>query len=152
MFGPAARLDFVEKFVASGADIGVLDLEDATPEAEKDAARNALVTAMPGADPLESMLLFVRTNSLGTSHFADDVEAAAAAQADGIVVPKLETDREVEDVRAAMATAGFTGGMLCGGIESAAGLQRVVEVGGAGLDLAYFGAEDYVRRPPMSVT
>jgi len=144
LFGPAARLDFVEKFVASGADIGVLDLEDATPEAEKTAARDALVDADPGAGSLGGMLLFVRTNSIGSSHFADDVEAAAAAHADGIVVPKLETDREVEDVRAAMAAAGFTGGLLCGGIESVAGLHRVVEVCGAGLDLAYFGAEDYI--------
>ncbi len=144
LFGPAARLDFVEKFVASGADIGVLDLEDATPEAEKAAARDALVDADPGSSSLDGMLLFIRTNSIGSPHFADDVEAASAAHADGIVVPKLETDREVEDVRSAMAAAGFTGGLLCGGIESVAGLHRVVEVCGAGLDLAYFGAEDYI--------
>ena len=103
-----------------------------------------MVAAAPGAASLGSMRLFVRTNSLGTPHFADDVEAAASAQVDGIVVPKLETDREVEDVRAAMAAAGFTGGLLCGGIESAAGVHRAVEVCGAGLDLAYFGAEDFV--------
>ena len=144
LFGPAARLDFVEKFVASGADIGVLDLEDATPEAEKASARDALVDADPGSTALDGMMLFVRTNSIGSSHFGDDVEAAAAAHADGIVVPKLETDREVQDVRAAMAAAGFTGGLLCGGIESVAGLHRVVEVCGAGLDLAYFGAEDFI--------
>lgn len=144
LFGPAARLDFVTKFVASSADVGVLDLEDATPEAEKAAARAALAEAAPGSEPLGGMLLFVRTNSVGTEHFAEDVAAAAAAQADGIVVPKLETGREIPDIREAMASVSFAGGLLCGGIESVAGVHRAVEVCGAGLDLAYFGAEDFI--------
>lgn len=144
LFGPASRLDFVPKFVASSADLGVLDLEDATPEAEKRAARDALADAAPGREPLGRMRLLIRTNSIGSPHFVDDVEAAAAAHADGIVVPKLETDREVQDIRAAMASLSFAGAILCGGLESVAGVHRAVEVCGAGLDLAYFGAEDFV--------
>jgi len=144
LFGPAQRTDFVAKFVAAGADIGVLDLEDATPEAAKPDAREAIAEAQPGDEDLGEMVLLVRTNALGTPHFAADVAAGVAAGAHGIVVPKLETGREVEDVRREMGKAGFEEGILCAGIESAAGVYQAVEVAGAGVDLVYFGAEDFI--------
>jgi citrate lyase subunit beta/citryl-CoA lyase len=144
LFGPANRVDFVQKFSAAGADVGVLDLEDATPESGKSAARDAISDAVPGAEDRGTMVLLVRTNSIGTGHFADDVAAAAAAAADGLIVPKLEADREVQDVREAMAAAGLGDGVLCGGIESVAGVHRAIEVCGAGLDFVYFGAEDFI--------
>lgn len=144
LFGPAQRIDFVAKFVASGADIGVLDLEDATPEAMKADARTAIAAAKPGEGDLGSMRLFVRTNSLGSRHFASDLAAAAEAAAHGIVVPKLETDREVGDVRREMVSVGLAEAQLCAGIESAAGVYRAVEVAGAGADMVYFGAEDFI--------
>jgi len=63
---------------------------------------------------------------------------------DGIIVPKLEADREVQDVREAMTAAGLGEGILCGGIESVAGVHRAIEVCGAGVDFVYFGAEDFI--------
>lgn len=144
LFGPAQRVDFVQKFVASGTDIGVLDLEDATPESMKDEARSALVDARPGRSERAGMRLLIRTNSLGSSHFAADLAAAAESAADGVVVPKLETDREVADVRREMVAVGLGEGLLCAGIESVAGVHRAVEVAGAGADLVYFGAEDFI--------
>jgi len=144
LFGPAQRVDFVQKFVTSGADIGVLDLEDATPEAKKDEARATLIETRPGRAERGSMRLLIRTNSLGSSHFAADLAAAAESAADGVVVPKLETDREVADVRREMVAVGLGEGLLCAGIESVAGVHRAVEVAGAGADLVYFGAEDFI--------
>ena len=144
LFGPAQRTDFVPKFVASGADIGVLDLEDATPEAGKAQARQTLIDEAPGRHDLGSMLFFVRVNALGTSHFAADIAAAAAAMASGIIAPKLETNREVDDVRREMGKAGLGDALLCAGIESVAGVYHAVEVAGAGVDLVYFGAEDFI--------
>lgn len=144
LFGPAQRTDFVAKFVASGVDMGVLDLEDATPESGKEAARQAIIEAVPGDEELGSMLLFVRINALGTSHFAADIAAAAAAKVSGIIAPKLETNREVDDVRREMTNAGLGDALLCAGIESVAGVYQAVEVAGAGVDLLYFGAEDFI--------
>lgn len=144
LFGPAKRTDFVAKFVAAEADIGVLDLEDATPESAKDEARDSLVDARPGEGELAAMILLIRTNALGTRHFAADVQAAFVSGAHGIVVPKLETHREVQDVRREMDKAGMTNALLCAGIESVAGVYQAVEVIGAGVDLAYFGAEDFI--------
>lgn len=144
LFGPASRVDFVEKFAAAGADIGVLDLEDATPVTAKQETRRLLADAVPGSIERGDMKLLIRTNSIGSPYFADDVEAARAAEADGIVVPKLEVDREVQDVREAMTSRGFVNAILFGGIESVAGVHRAVEICGAGIDLAYFGAEDFI--------
>lgn len=144
LFGPAKRIDFVEKFVASGADIGVLDLEDATPEAAKAEARDVIAAARPGHSDLGSMRLMVRTNSLGSPHFAADLAAAAEAGAHGVVVPKLEIGREVADVRREMVAVGLGEALLCAGIETAAGVHRAVEVAGGGADLVYFGAEDFI--------
>lgn len=142
LFGPANRVDFVPKFVASGADIGVLDLEDAVAESGKTAARDAISQARPGDEELGEMQLFVRVNAIDSAHFADDMAAAAAAAASGVVVPKLEDAAGVEHVRVAMAQHGIAG--LCAGIESAAGIHSAVEVAGAGVDMVYFGAEDYI--------
>ena len=144
LFGPAQRTDFVAKFVAAGADIGVLDLEDATPESGKSDARAAIAGARPGEGDIGEMTLMVRTNALGSSHFAEDVAAAATAGAHGLVVPKLETNREVEDVRREMGKAGLTDALLCAGIETAAGVYQAVEVAGGGVDMIYFGAEDFI--------
>ncbi len=143
LFGPANRLDFVDKFVRSGADIGVLDLEDGTAEASKDAARAGVADLDMSGVELGSMRLFVRVNAIGTRHFADDLDAVAASGVHGVIVPKLETDRQVEEVREALVRRRF-GGQLCGGIESVAGVHRAVEISGAGVDLVYFGAEDYI--------
>ncbi len=144
LFGPATRVDFVPKFLASGTDIGVLDLEDAVAEDEKEIARRAISEARPGDDDLGSMHLFVRVNALDTGHFEADLAAAAEAGAHGIIVPKLESAAEVADARKAMHAAGIGSAGLCAGIESAAGVHRAVDVAGASVDMVYFGAEDFI--------
>ena len=144
LFGPAERTDFVAKFVDAGADIGVLDLEDATPESRKSEARKAITDAMPGAFPTGEMVFFVRTNALETPHFDLDLQAAADAKAQGLVVPKLETATQVDDVRGRMAKIGIDHLLVCAGIESVAGVHQAVEVAGGGVDLVYFGAEDFI--------
>ena len=142
LFGPANRVDFVAKFAAAGADIGVLDLEDAVAESGKSAARDAIADARPGSEDHGPMQLFIRVNAIDTPHFTNDMAAAAAAQVSGVIVPKLEDAAGVEHVRGAMATPNIT--LCCAGIESAAGVHRAVEVAGAGADLVYFGAEDFI--------
>ncbi|MGI9604592.1 MAG: HpcH/HpaI aldolase/citrate lyase family protein [Acidimicrobiales bacterium] len=144
LFGPASRVDFVEKFVRAGADVGVLDLEDATPEGAKSAARDAIADARPGAADLGSTRLWVRVNSVDTAHFTDDLAAAVAAAAHGIVVPKIERIDDVVMVRAAMEAQGLGDAALCAGIESVAGVDAASDVCVAGPDVVYFGAEDFI--------
>ena len=144
LFGPAQRTDFVAKFVACGADIGCLDLEDATPVTAKADARSTLADARPGAADLGTMRLFVRVNALDFGQLEDDLAAAAAAHVSGVVVPKVESGSDIGSIRAAMAAAGLANVELCAGIESALGVVRAVEIAEAQVDLLYFGAEDYI--------
>ena len=144
LFGPANRIEFVPKFVVAEADIGVLDLEDAIAEDAKQAARDALVEAKPGRGELGEMMFFVRVNSIDSPHFEDDLAAASAALAVGIIVPKIEDADTVDRVRAAMERHQLSGAILCAGVESALGVHNAVEIAGAAIDILYFGAEDFV--------
>lgn len=144
LFGPANRIDFVPKFVAAGADIGVLDLEDAVAEDGKQAARDALADGRPGAGELGDTTLFVRVNSIDSEHFEADMAAAADAMAGGVIVPKIETAEAVATARAAMEQHQLSEALLCAGIESALGVHNAVEVATANVDMAYFGAEDFI--------
>ncbi len=144
LFGAATRDGFVGKALSVGADLAVLDLEDAVPEGAKAAARQYLADQRPGAVERGRLRLLVRTNGVRTTHFAADVAAAAAAGVDGIVVPVLGSADDVHFARGALAMTTLAGGMVVGGIETIRGLQRVAEICRAGLDLVYFGAEDFV--------
>ncbi|MFW2383297.1 MAG: HpcH/HpaI aldolase/citrate lyase family protein [Acidimicrobiales bacterium] len=143
IFGPAGRTDYVAKFAACGADAGILDLEDATPEHEKANHRATLVNSADGLG-VEGLRLFIRTNSPGTVHFEADVEAAALVGVDGIVVPMLTSANEVQYLREVMGRSGLGAATLVGGIETAAAVLDAREICGAGLDFVYFGAEDFI--------
>lgn len=143
IFGPAGRTDYVAKFAACGADAGILDLEDATPEHEKANHRATLVESADGLG-VEGLRLFIRTNSPGSVHFEPDVEAAALVGVDGIVVPMLRSASEVRHVRDAMGRSGLGAATLVGGIETAGSVLDGREICGAGLDFVYFGAEDFI--------
>src|SRR5262249_13228777 len=91
LFAPANRSDLIKKFPRYAADVCAIDLEDAVPEAEKDAARlelPALVAWLREQD-LKSQL-FVRTNAFRAPHTAGDLQAAFHTAIDGIIAPKLE--------------------------------------------------------------
>lgn len=144
LFGPANRIDFVPKFVAAGADIGVLDLEDAVADDAKQHARDMLADRRPGATELGDTTLFVRVNSIDSEHFEADMAAAAAAAAAGIIVPKIENGDGVAAARSALERHKLADALLCAGIESALGVHNAVEVAKAPIDMAYFGAEDFI--------
>ncbi len=83
LFLPASNPRAIEKARGLGADMVVLDLEDAVKPADKDEARAAAVEAAAGGFP---GLCAIRINSLDPWHEAD-LEAAAASRADYVIVP-----------------------------------------------------------------
>ena len=146
LFAPANRPEMAAKLPRSRPDAVVLDLEDAVPEAAKaDARRIALATAPALAELEGGPTVLVRVNAPHTDWFADDVTAVvAAAGLAGVVVPKLESVDEVAAVRDALDRAGGSMLLLVAGIETALGVADARSVLGAGVDVAYFGAEDFV--------
>ena len=146
LFAPANRPEMAAKLPRSGPDAVVLDLEDAVPEAAKaDARRIALATVPALAEVEGGPTVLVRVNAPRTDWFADDVTAVvAAAGLAGVVVPKLESADEVAEVRNALDQAGGSMLLLVAGIETAIGAADARSVLRAGVDVAYFGAEDFV--------
>ena len=84
---------FVEKAYLRGADAIMLDMEDAVPLKEKDAARRLIRDSLPsvargGAE------VFVRVNN-DTAMLALDLDASVHPGLDGICLPKAESPEEL---------------------------------------------------------
>ncbi len=85
LYVPAHSERFLARAHERGADAIILDLEDAVPEAGKDAARDGLATAVPAVGG-NGAAVFVRVNA-GPRQTPDAV-AACRAGAFGLVIPK----------------------------------------------------------------
>jgi citrate lyase subunit beta/citryl-CoA lyase len=85
LYVPGNRPERFDKACAAGADVVIIDLEDAVPPAEKDAARAALAAWL---SPDKSVV--VRVNAQDSSWFAEDLSACEAAGVLGIILPKAE--------------------------------------------------------------
>jgi citrate lyase beta subunit len=100
LFAPANVARRAEGALASAADAAVLDLEDAVPPGEKAAARAALADLL--ATSRGGAKRYVRVNAASTPLCLADLQAALAAGADGIMLPKAETAEGLHAVAWAM--------------------------------------------------
>src|ERR1700730_15619813 len=117
---PASSANMLAKAADLPADEIVVDLEDGIAVADKETARDNLAGARARGT------LAVRINGVRTPWWRDDI--AAAAHADVIVVPKVESPGEVEAVAELLsAHAG-----LEVQIETARGLVEVERIAAAG--------------------
>ncbi|HAQ34188.1 MAG: CoA ester lyase [Maricaulis sp.] len=98
LFVPASRPSAIEKAAGLGADLLMLDLEDAVGEGDKSEAREAVGMAISlwrGA----GVSAAIRINGTDTGFWRDDL--AAASDADFIVIPKVDGVADLEAVRTA---------------------------------------------------
>lgn len=144
LFMPGGRVEMIAKIPRFAPDTAVVDLEDAVAAGEKDTARAIAAEAIDDLGPTGPTTVLVRVNPPGTSAFADDVAAAAASAAAGIVVPKLGTRGHVEQVYDELARCSWPSALVVGGIETALGVADARLLVGSALSAVYFGAEDYV--------
>ncbi|MDH1262674.1 CoA ester lyase [Pseudomonas sp. GD03944] len=134
LFVPATRPERIPKALASGADVVIVDLEDAVQEHLKAEARNhldAFLTDNPGAR------LLVRINAPGHDGQAQDIDLCQRHPGViGVLLPKVECAEQVIRVR------------VCGKpvwpiIESAEGLLALPSIARAeGVERLSFGALD----------
>ncbi|MEO1038896.1 MAG: CoA ester lyase [Pseudomonadota bacterium] len=110
LFVPGDKPRALEKAAGLGADVLILDLEDAVAPASKAAAREAAheaVAAWRGdAKEAEHVL---RINALGDEHFGADIALAAAACPDVVLLPKVDSPAALREARAALDGAGYHG-------------------------------------------
>ena len=106
LFVPATAPDKLAKAMGSGADAVIVDLEDSVAADAKQAGRAAM-TAFVTARAAETARprLFVRINGYATGLADADLDAAVAAGADGIMLPKAGGGPDITRLDAKIAVA-----------------------------------------------
>ncbi|GAB4589210.1 HpcH/HpaI aldolase/citrate lyase family protein [Nocardia sp. IFM 10818] len=89
LFCPADRPERYGKALAA-ADVVIIDLEDGVAEADKAAAREALI-----ANPLDPERTVVRINAAGTLDHMLDVDALVRTEYRRIMLPKCESAEQI---------------------------------------------------------
>ena len=97
LFMPGSNARAIEKAKTLPVVGVILDLEDAVAPDAKDAARDQVVKAV-NAGGFGKRELFIRTNAIDTPWFNDDFTAATHAGCDAIVVPKVSTPHQIEQL------------------------------------------------------
>ena len=115
-----------------------------TPAAAKDEGRAYARELGPGIAGRGSQI-FVRVNAVASAWFRDDVAQGLTAELAGVVVPKLESAVQLEEVDEALRAAGHGDLGVLAGIETALGVADARQVLAHPRVVAgYFGAEDFV--------
>ena len=145
LFTPATRPARFDRAAQSGADVLIIDLEDAVPPADKAAARAAALAALavPPAQPIQRAL---RINAPVTPDGLEDLLALArgtGGQPDCVIVPKTDGADTIRWIDALLAGAGRPLPLVAL-IESARGIAAVEDIARASPRLAalFFGAAD----------
>jgi citrate lyase subunit beta/citryl-CoA lyase len=84
--------------LVSGADALILDLEDSVAAAQLPAARDRVRGFLGAPSRSGGPQRWVRVNSLGSGQLLADLVAVIAGRPDGVVLPKVSSAREVEEV------------------------------------------------------
>jgi citrate lyase subunit beta/citryl-CoA lyase len=110
LFVPGGDERKLDKALASGADVLLIDLEDSVAPDAKPAAR--LTTgAFLAAHPADAgrPRLYVRVNDLGTGLTREDLAAVLSQGAEGIMLPKAGAGADVATLAAMIAEVGGAG-------------------------------------------
>jgi len=139
LFVPGDSTRKLAKAGASGADLVLLDLEDAVAEANKGEARTLVaeyLRAAPRAQPQ-----WVRINPLDSAHALADLAAIVPARPDGIMLPKA-TRAEAERLHHYLTALEAAAGLTLGGIRTIVVATETAP--------ALFGLGDYAGCPRLA--
>ncbi|MEU7789810.1 CoA ester lyase [Amycolatopsis sp. NPDC049159] len=141
LYAPADRPDRVRKALESGADVVLVDLEDAVAPARKDEARENAVRLLASV----SRPVQVRVNHPSTPWHEADLAAVADLPV-GVRLPKVEAPEEVRAVAAVLP-----GRDLHPLIESALGVERALDIATASPGVASIGLGEADLRSDLGV-
>lgn len=127
LFVPGNRPERYAKALASGADMVIIDLEDAVAEGDKAAARAALRQAWREFSDTERTRLLVRINACDSPWHSDDLILMLALEPAGIMLPKTESSAQIESLTRALDKPTSIVPL----IESALGVFKVNEIAAA---------------------
>jgi citrate lyase subunit beta/citryl-CoA lyase len=105
LFMPGSNARALEKGRNLPADGLILDLEDSVAPDAKAKAREQIVAAV-AAKGFGRREILIRTNSLDTPWWSDDVAMAGTAKPDGILVPKISSVDDLMKIGARLSEVG----------------------------------------------
>ncbi|NGN43869.1 CoA ester lyase [Mesorhizobium sp. CGMCC 1.15528] len=94
LYVPASNDKALAKLASLACDAVIIDLEDAVAPAEKITAREKLGIIFKNR-PSGIREMIIRINAVSSEWGPDDLLAAAACEPDGILLPKVDTPRDV---------------------------------------------------------
>ncbi len=147
LYLPGNNARVLEKARTLPADALIFDLEDAVGPDAKDASRVRVCEAV-ASGAYQPRELVVRVNGLGTQWHEDDLAAVARSGADGVLVPKVESGRQVEALSAALDAFGAPESLtLWVMVETPGAFLRAEEIASADgrLEVLVIGTNDLVN-------
>jgi citrate lyase subunit beta/citryl-CoA lyase len=133
LFVPGNRPERFAKACAAGADVTIVDLEDAVAPPDKAGARAALRGWLDAGKRVH-----LRINGADTDWFQDDLALLALPGVHGVVLPKAEHSAAVTEIHAVAP-----GLPVIALIESALGLRNLEPIAAAGIARFAFGSIDF---------
>jgi citrate lyase subunit beta/citryl-CoA lyase len=133
LFVPGSRPERFDKALAAGADVVIIDLEDAVAPGDKDSARAAVAGWLSADKPV-----CLRINSADTGWFAEDLALCAHTGVAAIMLPKASAVADIDRVRRAGARR------VLPLIENAQGFVNLSAIAAAdGVERLAFGSIDF---------
>lgn len=149
MFTPGTNKERLLKSVSSEADALLWDLEDAVHPDEKAAARAVIQEALDELEDKPAKPIFLRVNQYGTEWYAEDVKLARHENVNGIMLPKAESARQVQETWDGMGA----NGELIVLVETAVGIVRLEDIfSNPNVSGVAFGAIDYAVDADLTLT
>ena len=136
LFVPGDRPDRFDKALASGADMAILDLEDAVAPDKKDQARMMVASYLfPG------LSVCLRINGTGTDWFEEDLKLCSSPGIGSIMLPKAEDRDQIKHITSRLGE----NIPVLPFIETAPGYWNMREVAGTrGVQRLVFGTLDFL--------
>ena len=157
LFAPGNHERRVEKALGLGADVVILDLEDAVAISEKKSTRELINKTL---EQPRNCAVFVRVNAYDTEFCYGDICSIVSENLDGIVLPKLESLEDLLSIDWLLGNLEQERGLPNGSIdlmpiiETAVGLVNIREIARADTRVKRlaFGGGDYTRDLGMEWT
>lgn len=132
LFVPAGNQKLIQSAIAKNISAVVVDLEDAIPPADKAEARKGLAEDITALRQSASTIM-VRVNQPWTMQLRD-LEAAVIAQADVIMIPKVESAISIQVAADVLDELNDSNTILISQIETAKGLLAMPQIAEARAD------------------
>jgi citrate lyase subunit beta/citryl-CoA lyase len=133
LFVPGNRAERFDKAWGAGADVTLVDLEDAVTPADKAAARAAVRAWLNSSKPV-----YLRINGADTDWFEEDLPLLALPGVRGVMLPKTERAEPIAEIRRVAPHL-----PVIALIESALGLHGLETIAAAGVARFAFGSIDF---------